>query len=121
MLTAKGRSEAAGVAEHSANVRITAIYTSDLERARETAEIIGQALRLPSRERSRPARAELRHAEGRPLSELSLRASGIEVDRVVDADVRPPEGESLRELYRRVARLHRRRGARDDRRATSSW
>ncbi len=41
-------------------------------------------------------------AEGRPLSELDPAASGIELDRVVDADARPPAGESLCELYERV-------------------
>ena len=42
-------------------------------------------------------------AQGRPHGELASAASGIEIDRVVDADARPAEGESLTELYERVA------------------
>ena len=102
VLTRKGRSEAAGIAERLADVRITAIYTSDLKRARETAEIVGRGLRMTSRSDRALRERNFGIAQGRPHSELSPAASGIEIDRVVDADARPPEGESLRELYRRV-------------------
>lgn len=102
MLTAKGRREAARVAEHLGKARITAIYTSDLERAHETAAIIGHTLRLPLRDAPALRERNFGGAEGRPLAALETAVSGIEGERVVDADVRPPEGESLRELYDRV-------------------
>jgi 2,3-bisphosphoglycerate-dependent phosphoglycerate mutase len=94
--------EARGVAERFAGAGITAIYTSDLRRARETAEIVGQALHMTPRADRALRERHFGVAQGRSHSELSPAASGIEIDRVVDADARPPEGESLRELYRRV-------------------
>ena len=103
VLTAKGRHEAARAAAQLGRAHVRAIWTSDLERAHETAAIIGHALRLPLRYERALRERNFGTAEGRPLSELSTAVSGIEGDRVVDADVRPPEGESLRALYRRVA------------------
>ena len=103
VLTARGRREAARAAEQLGRARISAIWTSDLERAHETAAIIGHVLHLPLRYERALRERNFGTAEGRPLSELSTAVSGIEGDRVVDADVRPPEGESLRAMYRRVA------------------
>ena len=103
VLTARGRREAARAAEQLGRARVSAIWTSDLERAHETAAIIGHVLHLPLRYERALRERNFGTAEGRPLSELSTAVSGIEGDRVVDADVRPPEGESLRALYRRVA------------------
>jgi broad specificity phosphatase PhoE len=103
VLTAKGRREAARAAEQLGRSRAGAIWTSDLERAHETAAIIGHVLHLPLRYERALRERNFGTAEGRPLRELSTAVSGIEGDRVVDADVRPPEGESLRALYRRVA------------------
>lgn len=103
VLTRKGRNEAANIAGRLVGASITAIYTSDLQRARETAEIVGRALRIAPL--SDPALRERNfgQAQGRPHGELPSATSGIEIDRVVDADARPAEGESLTELYGRVA------------------
>ncbi len=102
MLTAKGRREAARVAGSLGEVAITAIHTSDLERAHETATIIGRTLGRALQ--SDPALRERNFgvAQGRPLRELDSAASGIVGDRVVDAEARPQQGESLREMYERV-------------------
>jgi 2,3-bisphosphoglycerate-dependent phosphoglycerate mutase len=102
VLTDKGRQEAALLPERLRDVRVGAIYTSDLDRARETASIIGCALGLPLH--IEPALRErcFGAAEGHPLRALDPVASGIESDRVVDANARPPAGESLAELYWRV-------------------
>ncbi|HEX4126361.1 MAG TPA: histidine phosphatase family protein [Acidimicrobiales bacterium] len=102
VLTAKGRREAARVAEQLRKSRVAAIYTSDLERAHETAAIIGHALRVPLRYERALRERNFGQAEGHPLDELATAASGIEGERVVDADVRPTEGESVRDLYERV-------------------
>ncbi len=103
VLTRKGRTEAASIAGRLADATITAIYTSDLKRARETAEIVGRAVRIvPQADRALRER-NFGQAQGRPQSELPSATSGIEIDRVVDADARPAEGESLTELYERVA------------------
>ena len=103
VLTRKGRSEAAGVAERFAGTGITSLYTSDLKRALQTAEIVGRALHIAPQATPALRERSFGQAQGRPHSELSPVASGIEIDRVVDADARPAEGESLSELYRRVA------------------
>jgi broad specificity phosphatase PhoE len=102
VLTAKGRREAARVAESLGDVTITAIHTSDLERAYETATIVGRALGLALEITPALRERNFGTAQGRPLSELDTAACGIEGDRVVDAEARPPQGESLRELYERV-------------------
>jgi probable phosphoglycerate mutase len=103
VLTPKGRAEAAQVAGRLAGATITAIYTSDLQRARQTAEIVGRTLRMVPQ--SEPALRERNfgQAQGHPQSKLSTAASGIAIDRVVDAAARPVAGESLTELYERVA------------------
>ncbi len=102
VLTDKGRREAALVTERLADVRVSAIYTSDLDRARETASIVGCALRLPVHIEPALRERSFGVAEGHPLSALDPVASGIELDRVVDAHARPLAGESLDDLYGRV-------------------
>jgi 2,3-bisphosphoglycerate-dependent phosphoglycerate mutase len=103
VLTRKGRIEAANIAGRVADATITAIYTSDLKRARETAEIVGRAVRIVPQNDPALRERNFGQAQGRPHSQLPSAASGIEIDRVVDADARPAEGESLTELYERVA------------------
>jgi len=90
------------VAERLGDMRVGAIYTSDLARARETASILGCALDLPLHIDPALRERSFGVAEGHPLSELDPAASGIEFDRVVDVQARPPAGESLSELYGRV-------------------
>ena len=102
MLSKKGRREAARLSERLEGVRVGAIYTSDLDRARETAAIVGRARSVPLHIDTALRERSFGDAEGHPLSELDPVASGIQSDRVVDADARPPAGESLRELYERV-------------------
>jgi broad specificity phosphatase PhoE len=102
VLTVKGRRESARAVARLGDISIATLYSSDLDRARETAAIIAGALGVPPH--LDPALRErcFGDAEGRPLRELGSAASGIEGDRVVDEDARPPAGESLSELYERV-------------------
>jgi 2,3-bisphosphoglycerate-dependent phosphoglycerate mutase len=102
VLSAKGRREATRLPECLGDIRVGAIYTSDLERARATAAIVGRALGVPLHINSVLRERSFGDAEGCPLRELDPAVSGIELDRVVDADARPPGGESLRDLYERV-------------------
>ncbi len=102
VLTAKGRLEAARVTERLGDTDVAAIYSSDLERARETAAIIATALRVPLHLDPSVRERNFGDAQGHPLRALKPAVSGIEGDRVVDADARPPAGESLTELYERV-------------------
>jgi 2,3-bisphosphoglycerate-dependent phosphoglycerate mutase len=102
-LTVKGRAEAARVAGELGQIRVGALYTSDLRRAYETATIIGAALGLALQVDASLRERNFGVAQGRPLGELQSAHSGIEGAQVVDADVRPENGESLREMYRRVS------------------
>jgi broad specificity phosphatase PhoE len=102
VLTAKGRREAARIAEHLGDVSVTSVYTSDLERALETATIVSRALAVPMEIDPALRERNFGIAQGHPLAELASARSGIAGERVVDAEARPPEGESLREMYARV-------------------
>jgi 2,3-bisphosphoglycerate-dependent phosphoglycerate mutase len=102
VLTAKGRTEAARVAGCLGDLRVGAIYTSDLARARETASIVARVLELPLQVDPALRERSFGVAEGHPLGDLDPAQSGIELDRVVDADARPRGGESVRDLYGRV-------------------
>jgi probable phosphoglycerate mutase len=101
-LTDKGRRQSAQVAEQFRPNRAEAIYSSDLVRARETAEFVGRALGLPVA--IDPALRErcFGSYEGLPQGALDTVDSGICGDRVVDASARPDGGESLDEVYERV-------------------
>jgi probable phosphoglycerate mutase len=103
VLTRKGRAEAARVAGRLAGATITALYTSDLQRAQQTAEIVGSALRMEPQADPALRERDFGRAQGRPHSALPSAESGIDIDRVVDANARPLGGESLTELYERVA------------------
>jgi broad specificity phosphatase PhoE len=102
-LTDRGRHQAAALALQLRDRPVLTLLSSDLTRARETAEIIalqlGEAVVLEERLRER----NLGVLEGGPVSEL-VRA-GIGAGRVADADLRPSGGESVRDFYDRVARL----------------
>jgi probable phosphoglycerate mutase len=102
VLTAKGRRQAAQAAERLRARRVSALYTSDLERARQTAAIVGTALGLAQQSDAALRERDFGVAQGHPLDELVTEQSGIEGERVVDVDARPPDGESLRAMYQRV-------------------
>jgi 2,3-bisphosphoglycerate-dependent phosphoglycerate mutase len=101
-LTDNGRRQSAQVAEEFRRSRVSAIYSSDLARARETAAFVGKALGLPVA--VDPALRErcFGSYEGLPLGALDAVDSGIRGDQVVDATARPDGGESLDEVYERV-------------------
>jgi 2,3-bisphosphoglycerate-dependent phosphoglycerate mutase len=101
-LTEKGEHQSAEAANRLQDVGIGAIYTSDLERAQQTAAFVESALGIPVH-----CHGSLRERcfgvfEGGPLTSLGAADSGILGDRVVDASARPEGGESLDELYQRA-------------------
>lgn len=103
VLTARGRSQAATLAEDVRQLPIGTFVTSDLARAEETASIISEKLGLTWDRDAALRERNFGAAQGGPLRALGVEWSGIEGGRVVDADARPPEGESLRDLSRRVS------------------
>jgi len=101
-LTDRGREQANSVVTSLREYSLDVIVSSDLARALQTAQIVGEALGLEIvtstalRERSFGA------FEGRALKELPSSLSGIENHVVIDDEARPPGGESLRELHARA-------------------
>lgn len=104
-LNAMGRAQAAALARRLAGARFEAIFSSDLSRARDTADAVAQALGLtvettPAlRERFFGAFQGLTHAEAAALfpAEHALLAAR-------DPNARPPGGgEALRAFFERIA------------------
>jgi 2,3-bisphosphoglycerate-dependent phosphoglycerate mutase len=101
-LTDKGRRQSVQAAAQFRRGDVGAIYSSDLERARETAAFIGSALGLPVATDLALRERCFGSFEGLPLSALETAESGICGDQVVDAAARPEGGESLDEVHERV-------------------
>jgi probable phosphomutase (TIGR03848 family) len=110
----RGRAQADQLAERFARVKLTAIYSSPLERCVETVEPLAAAQRLTVR--ASPALIEMNAGTwtGRPLSRLRRMKKWQEVQRS-PSTFRFPEGESFAEALGRVrteveaiARRHRR-------------
>ena len=102
-LSAGGRVQAERAARRLASERIDAIYASDLSRARDTAEIIGQRLGMPVMGVSGLREIHLGVWQG--LSYEVVRRRHFR-DRdptpCYPVDVPPPGGESLRDVQMRV-------------------
>jgi broad specificity phosphatase PhoE len=102
-LTVRGRIQAQSAAETIRQLNLDYLVTSDLERARETADIIGAAIGLlPT------ADAMLRERcfgvfEGRPIGELTPELTGLEHHVIVNPDARPPGGESFNDVVARAS------------------
>jgi broad specificity phosphatase PhoE len=101
-LTALGREQARLVADSVRKLGFDRLFTSDLDRAAETASIIGASIGLTPeidpllRERS------FGSFEGEPIERLTGDITGIYDDVLVDPDARPPGGESFRDVVVRA-------------------
>lgn len=104
-LTAEGLEQARAAAEVVAGLGVDLVVTSDLARARATAEVVCARLGLEAlvdplvRERS------FGYLEGGPLAGVRPAESGIADGRVVDPDARPAGGESFRDVVVRARRF----------------
>ncbi|WP_432990334.1 histidine phosphatase family protein [Dactylosporangium sp. CA-233914] len=94
-LTPRGHRQARATAEALRGTAARAVYTSDLLRARQTAEHIADVLDVPIRLRPDLRERCYGRLEGLPSAD-ALWAAG-------DVDVHPGGGESLRELRQRIA------------------
>ena len=106
-LSEQGREQARAAAERIAELSVSALYSSPLERARETAQPSAELLGLPVR--ADPALVELDVGQwtGRALSELSRLPEWRTVQQNPSA-FRFPEGESFPEMQRRMVDAVRR-------------
>ena len=102
-LSAEGRRQAVRLAERLRTLQPDAFYVSPLNRARETAEIIGRASGLTPIVDARLIEINYGAWEGKTFEEV--KQQGAELYRLWDADpaaVAPPEGESGAQALARV-------------------
>jgi len=106
-LTRRGVDQAAeaaeALAEALADRRLRAVYSSDLDRAVQTATAVSAALGRPAEADPRLRERNFGDVEGLPSRLLSADLYGLRGDQVVDADAAPPGGESIRGLVNRTA------------------
>ena len=102
-LTDRGSAQAHRAARQLAGRPIGSVYSSDLQRAVQTARAIADAFELGVVQDVRFRERCLGVAEGTQTSALGSDQSGISDGRVVDPDAAPSGGESVRQLCRRVA------------------
>jgi broad specificity phosphatase PhoE len=101
-LTAQGRNQARWAAESLRGLGFQALVASDLDRAQETAAIIGAVLGLESTTDPLLRERGFGVLEGHPLAELTPSITGIDHRVMVNPDASAPEGESFREVVARV-------------------
>jgi len=102
-LNERGREQAHELARQAAPLGLHALYTSQLRRARETAEIVGQELGLEPRVDARFAESWRGEWEGRLIADIRAEdPDGWAGSLAVEPDFRFPGGESLEEHAARV-------------------
>src|SRR5215469_1195468 len=102
-LTERGLRQAAEAAGQFRGRPVSAIYASDLRRARQTAAAFAAVLDLPVQADSRLRERSLGVLEGSQSITIDESVTGLAGGLVTDPDTRPPAGESVRDLYLRAA------------------
>jgi broad specificity phosphatase PhoE len=102
-LTDRGMDQAAAVAEQFRGLAVSALYSSDLRRAAQTADAFSKVLGLPVIKDARLRERNMGLLEGGPLAAATPDKTGLAGGIVVDPDTSPDRGESVRELYQRAA------------------
>jgi broad specificity phosphatase PhoE len=98
-----GRNQVRVLAQKIKGCSFSAIYTSDLERAYETARILAASLRLPVICDSRLREINQGQWEGQLVDDIKIRFAGLWQQRTLDpASLRPPGGETVAEVAKRV-------------------
>ncbi len=98
-----GRAQAKALAEQLKRFAFAAIYSSDLARARQTAEIIAGEISLPVKIEPRLREINQGKWEGMLVEDIKARYASLWSQRTVDpASVRPPGGETVAEVAARV-------------------
>jgi alpha-ribazole phosphatase len=102
-LNETGRNQARALAQKLKGYPFAAIYTSDLERSKETAKFLAETLHLPVTCDSRLREINQGQWEGQLVDDIKARFSELWKQRTVDpARLRPPGGETVSEVARRV-------------------
>jgi broad specificity phosphatase PhoE len=102
-LNETGRHQAAELARRVADEEIASLWSSDLARSRETAEIVATQIGLPVRLDARLREGSRGRWEGRRFIDIAQdEPERYAAWRRAGADFRFPEGESLREQQARV-------------------
>jgi alpha-ribazole phosphatase len=102
-LNKNGQTQAHLLAEQLQGRSFTTIYTSDLRRAKDTAEIIALTLHLPIQVDSRLREINQGDWEGQQVDAIKSRYTDLWEKRAQDpASVRPPGGETVSEVATRV-------------------
>jgi broad specificity phosphatase PhoE len=102
-LNERGREQARELAREAAPLGLRALYTSQLRRARETAEIVGAQLGLEPRVDERFAESDRGEWEGRLAADIRKDdPEGWAGSLAVETEFRFPGGESLEEHAARV-------------------
>jgi 2,3-bisphosphoglycerate-dependent phosphoglycerate mutase len=102
-LTARGMEQAAAAAERFRGLAVSAVYSSDLRRALQTADAFSKVLGLPVITDARLRERNMGVLEGGPLAAATPDQTGLDAGLVADPDTSPEGGESVRELYHRAA------------------
>ena len=98
-----GREQAAALAEAAAKVELRSLWCSPLARARETAAIVGQRIRLLPRDDARFAETDTGDWTGRSFAEVRAEdPDGFRRFEISDPAFRYPGGESFAEQAARV-------------------
>ncbi len=100
-LTRRGCAQDRRVASLLTGKDVGAVYSSDLRRARRTAEIIADHVGCEVRTDPRLRERSFGALEGMPLAELPPEVTGIFRGRIADVDAHADDGESLRDLAAR--------------------
>jgi broad specificity phosphatase PhoE len=102
-LNQAGRAEVQSLARQLSGQAFAAIFTSDLMRARETAEIIAESLGLPVTPEPRLREINQGEWEGQFVEAIKARSAELWDQRTIDpANFHPPGGESVAEVARRT-------------------
>lgn len=101
-LTERGLYQANQIADELSVENVTAMWSSDLRRARLSAAPTSRRLGLPVQPDARLRERHLGVLEGALSTALVPAVTGIEHGRVVDPDAHPDGGESLRDMHARL-------------------
>lgn len=105
-LNENGRAQAHALAQQLHGHQFAGVYASDLERAKETAEIIATIFHLPVTIDPRLREIDQGEWEGQLVDDIKAHYAELWQQRTVDpASIRPPGGETVGEVAERVHAL----------------